>query len=144
VAPDYDLSGLGAAQAEVWLYLNVDRIRAEILAGQRRPLLPAPAPAPESVWGCPSNSAGTDDTLDTEASTHAFGDEYFERQGLAARYLSSCWAELRQIAKSGRARIGACLKCLPGMLRAKWLDFPLRPNRAGGLRLKLPVMRQAP
>ena len=34
MTPDYDLSNLRTDQAELWIYLRVDAILAEILAGQ--------------------------------------------------------------------------------------------------------------
>jgi hypothetical protein len=34
--PDYDLSGLAISQADLWLFLQADAIRAEILLGQAR------------------------------------------------------------------------------------------------------------
>ncbi|MGA2610148.1 MAG: hypothetical protein ABSH01_22120 [Terriglobia bacterium] len=34
MAPDYDLSNLETSQVDLWMYLQVDAIRAEILADQ--------------------------------------------------------------------------------------------------------------
>jgi hypothetical protein len=34
MAPDYDLSTLETSQVDLWIYLQVDAIRAEILADQ--------------------------------------------------------------------------------------------------------------
>jgi hypothetical protein len=34
MAPDYDLSNLETSQVDLWIYLQVDAIRAEILADQ--------------------------------------------------------------------------------------------------------------
>ena len=38
MAPDYDLSSLETSQADLWLFLRVDAIRAEILAEQAKRL----------------------------------------------------------------------------------------------------------
>jgi hypothetical protein len=38
MAPDYDLSSLETSQADLWLFLRVDAIRAEILAAQAKRL----------------------------------------------------------------------------------------------------------
>ena len=38
MAPDYDLSNLETSQVDLWIYLQVDAIRAEILADQAKRL----------------------------------------------------------------------------------------------------------